>query len=124
VSYVLKETRFNICGSVGRTHSGGATQDRGEMGSQFWLKMLIASAKWRYSKAYKLAFNEEAKKQILEINSVRKELSCCDSTLSSQQQHKYDFFLSFQPSGNKDFTAVLGPRCQRDGWVRRIQRLV
>lgn len=61
-------------------------------------KMLIASVKWWFMEAYKLEFNDKAEKQPLKlILSERNSKTCCDSTLSSQQQPDLIFLLLVKP---------------------------
>ena len=92
---VLKETHHSTCGSAGRLYTPGVIQKmEKETRSDPWFKMLMASVKWRLRKAYKLEFNDKAKKQSSKlIQSERNSKTCCDSTLRSQQQQGEDFSL-------------------------------
>lgn len=64
VPCVLKETHYSICSNTGREHTPGVLQKmERETRSVPWFKMLVASVKWRFREAYKLEFNDVAKKK-------------------------------------------------------------
>lgn len=73
---------------MGREHTPGVLQKmERETQSVPWFKMLVASVKWRFREAYKLEFNDVAKKKKKSLKltqSERNSETCCDSTLSSQ----------------------------------------